>query len=75
MLAWASGGRIVINAEGAEPEELERRIEEEFLRLGASHADATVEVDDEGISVIKIDVGEMPEGAIEGDSVTIEITN
>lgn len=73
VLAWASGGRIVIHAEGASPEELEERIEEEFRKLGGC-ADARVTVDGERMQ-IDIDVDSTSSEMIDGDSVKIEITN
>jgi DNA-binding Xre family transcriptional regulator len=75
VLAWATGGRIVIHAEGLSPEELEAKIEEEFLRRGAKSADAEATIQGDSLSVIRIEVGEAPADMFEGDSLTIEITN
>jgi len=73
-LAWATGGRIVIHTEGLSPEEIEVAIEEEFLRRGASSADATVTIEGDSLSVIQIEIGDAPADMFEGDSLTIEIT-
>jgi hypothetical protein len=72
VLAWASGGRIVVNGEGMSEEELEEAIVEALLSSGASSADVNVELFDDGVSRIDIMVGEM-EGDLPADSLTIEI--
>lgn len=74
VLAWASGGRIVVNGEGMPEEELEAAIVQALIDNGASMADVNVEIADDGVSRIDITVGEM-EGDIPGDSLTIEIIN
>jgi hypothetical protein len=74
VLAWASGGRVVVNGEGMTEEELEQAIVQALIDNGASRADVNVEMVDDGISRIDITVGEM-EGAMVGDSLTIEIIN
>lgn len=72
VIAWASGGRIVVNGEGMTEEELEEAIVQALLDNGASRADVNVELMGDGVSRIDIMVGEM-EGDIPGDSLTIEI--
>ena len=74
VLAWASGGRIVVNGEGMSEEDLEAAIVQALIDNGASMADVNVEVTDDGVSRIDIMVGEM-EGDVPGDSITIEIIN
>jgi hypothetical protein len=74
VLAWASGGRIVVNGEGMTEEELEQAIVQALIDNGASRADVNVELVGDGISRIDITVGEM-DGTMVGDSLTIEIIN
>ena len=73
VLAWASGGRLVVHGEGMTEEELEQAILEALIANGASEADVDVELKGEGIGRISISVGDV-EGAAPGDSgFTIEI--
>ena len=74
VIAWASGGRVIVNGEGMTEEELEQAIVEALIANGASSADVNIEMLGDGISRINISVGEM-EGQLPGDSLTIEIIN
>jgi hypothetical protein len=74
VLAWASGGRIVVNGEGMSEEKLEAAIVQALIDNGASMADVKVEMADDGVSRIDITVGEM-ERDVPGDSITIEVIN
>ena len=74
VIAWASGGRIIVNGEGMTEEELEQAIVDALIDNGAKSADVNVELIDDGVSRIDISVGEI-EGRATGDSVTIEIIN
>ncbi len=74
VIAWASGGRILINGEGMSEEELEQAIVRALIDNGAESADVNVEISGDGVSRIDISVGEM-EGSVPGDSLRIEIIN
>jgi hypothetical protein len=74
VIAWASGGRIVVSGEGMSEEELELAIVQALIDNGAASADVDVQISDDGVSRIDISIGEM-EGSVPGDSITIEIIN
>lgn len=74
VLAWASGGKILVNAEGMGEEELEEAIVSALLEAGAQDAHADVEFDEEaGMTRIDIGVVGMPDSG-SGEEITIEIT-
>ena len=74
VLAWASGGKILVNAEGMGEEELEQAIVSALLEAGAQEAHADVEFDEEaGMTRIDIGVTGMPDSG-SGEEITIEIT-
>ena len=72
VLAWASGGRLIINGEGMSEEELEQAIVNALIANGAGEVDVDVQISEDGVSRIDIMLGEM-EGDVSGDSLTIEI--